>query len=87
MAAKSGYARLAQVDEFDESLPPLTNSRSGNLSKSVNIVSQPTHVHRVSIPLDNSTTVGVKTRHRSNSGIDIKAINARLERSFTCHAI
>ena len=79
MAAKSGYARLAQVDEDDD---PLANSRS-TISKSVNIVAQPTHIQyfpSTSAPLENTTTVGTRMRHRSNSGIDIKAINARLER-------
>jgi hypothetical protein len=84
MAVKSGYERLAQVDEFDEQLPPLANSRAATLSKSVAILSQPTHIHRVttstSIPQDGASTMGIKTRHRSNSGIDIKAINTRLER-------
>lgn len=82
MAAKSGYERLAQVDEFDEDMPALANSRS-TLSKSVNILSQPTHVHRLptsTIVPEESLASGIKGRHRSNSGIDIKAINARLER-------
>jgi len=82
MAAKTGYERLAQVDEFDEP-SPLSNSRISNMSKSVNIVAQPTHIHRLpstSAPLDSSATFLPKGRHRSNSGIDIKAINARLER-------
>ena len=83
MAAKSGYERLAQVDEFDESIPPSMSNSRATLSKSVAILSQPTHVHRLptsSTPLDNSTIIGTRTRRRSNSGIDIKAINTRLER-------
>jgi len=97
MAAKSGYERLAQVDEFDEPAlgPSLSNSRSGNLSKSVNIISQPTYVHHLPAstsqhdPSSSLSATGHRTRHRSNSGIDIKAINARLERYlnislFTC---
>jgi hypothetical protein len=83
MAAKSGYERLAQVDEFDESIPPSMSNSRVTLSKSVAILSHPTHVHRLptsSAPLDNSTTIGPRTRRRSNSGIDIKAINTRLER-------
>jgi hypothetical protein len=82
MAAKSGYERLAQVDEFDEDMPALANSRS-TLSKSVNILSQPTHVHRLptsAVVPEGSLVGGIKSRNRSNSGIDIKAINARLER-------
>jgi phosphatidylinositol 4-kinase type 2 len=82
MAAKSGYERLAQVDEFDEDMPALALSRS-TLSKSVNILSQPTHIHRLpasTIVPEGSLASGIKGRHRSNSGIDIKAINARLER-------
>jgi hypothetical protein len=80
MAAKSGYERLAQVDEDDGE--PLANSRS-TLSKSVNILAQPTHVQYLpasSLPHDTNVGIPTKTRHRSNSGIDIKAINARLER-------
>jgi len=84
MAAKSGYERLAQVDDFEDQEPSLANSRSANFPKSVNILSQPTHVHHLptSSALHDSSlpATGHKTRHRSNSGIDIKAINARLER-------
>lgn len=80
MTARSGYERLAQVDEDEE---PLTNSRTSNLSKQVAILSQPTHIHRLpnsNIPIEGSAALPFKTRGRSNSGIDIKAINARLER-------
>ena len=83
MAAKSGYERLAQVDEFDESIPPSMSNSRVTLSKSVAILSHPTHVHHLhtsSVALDNSTIIGTRTRRRSNSGIDIKAINTRLER-------
>jgi len=83
MAAKSGYERLTQVDEYDEN-SPLENSQFSNLSKSVAILSQPTRVHHLpstSVTLnDHAFTTGHKGRQRSNSGIDIKAINARLER-------
>lgn len=90
MNAKSGYERLAQVDEFDDPLlPQMSTSRSGNFPKSVAIVAQPTSVHRlhpsVGQGFDPSSSTGVKTRHRSNSGIDIKAINARLERYYMSH--
>lgn len=92
MAAKSGYERLAQVDEFEEQQEHeqghLTQSRSG---RSVNIVSQPTHVHRLPTSTglhDTSLSVPApKTRRRSNSGIDIKAINARLERYLLVYTV
>jgi phosphatidylinositol 4-kinase type 2 len=92
MAAKSGYERLTQVDEFDEDEQaehPLSASRSSILQKSVAILPQPTHVHRV--PPSSAGTADVpstsahRTRGRSNSGIDIKAINARLERYAVPH--
>jgi hypothetical protein len=86
MAGRSGYARLAQVDEFDEE-----SQRSDTVGsripvpKSVNIVSQPTHIHRVTSSISAGgdhvpPATPFRTRRRSNSGIDIKAINARLER-------
>ena len=87
MNAKSGYERLAQVDVFEDPLlPQMSNSRTGNFAKSVAIVAPPTQVHRLhpsgGQSFDPSSSTGVKTRHRSNSGIDIKAINARLERYY-----
>ena len=94
MAAKSGYERLTQVDEYDEAddahVHPLSASRSSIITKSVAILPQPTHVHRLphasAGTADAPSTGAFKTRGRSNSGIDMKAINARLERySFQTH--
>ena len=88
MAAKSGYERLTQLDEDDEPDDeqghPLSASRSSIITKSVAILPQPTHIHRVphasAGAADAPSAGGHKTRGRSNSGIDMKAINARLER-------
>jgi hypothetical protein len=99
MTAKSGYERLAQVDEYDDEDDFAINSLSRsvpNISKSVAF--HPTHTHRrpsssqhfynehvIPTGQHNTATAGIgggphRTRHRSNSAIDIKAINARLER-------
>ena len=94
MAAKSGYERLTQVDEYDEPddderMHPLSASRSSIITKSVAILPQPTHVHRLphasAGTADAPSTGAPKTRGRSNSGIDMKAINARLERYSVPH--
>jgi hypothetical protein len=73
MTAKSGYERLAQVDEYDEDdVSALLHSQ--NLSKSTHSLRVPSGSHA-----PGATPAGHK-RHRSNSAIDIKAINTRLER-------
>ncbi|UZP42225.1 hypothetical protein NXS19_010041 [Fusarium pseudograminearum] len=85
--ATTGYERLAQADDFSDdsdedplaqsyaSLQPAAASRYGP-------VSQPRHRSGMASPKSLTSSSQPKFRHRSGSsaGVDLKAINARLER-------
>lgn len=83
--ATSGYARIAQAEEEEEDQPysdhedpftdPLRNSSPG----AEYVLIQPGRYERMSIP-SGAASPRPPRRRRANSGVDIKAINARLER-------
>jgi phosphatidylinositol 4-kinase type 2 len=82
--AASGYARLAQVDDDDEHLldsdeedPMSAGPAVGSQPRFESI--QPKRRERMASGMSGSSTRR-PFRQRSNSGVDIKAINARLER-------
>lgn len=80
----SGYARIAQAEEeedsHDESEDELHNRTLSNSYAPI----QPQRHSRMRGPSGESSPTAKRTtsgrRQRSNSGVDIKAINARLER-------
>lgn len=82
--AASGYERLAQADEeeyldnSDDELPPIQRVSSDTQYAPI----QPGRRDRISGRNSGHGTPRRRPspRHRSNSGVDIKAINARLER-------
>lgn len=82
----SGYARIAQAEEEDDDI--LDDSEDDDLHRGQTTISgsaryapiQP-HRHARMTPSSSSPSRRrLSGRHRSNSGVDIKAINARLER-------
>lgn len=82
----SGYARIAQAEEEEEEEPYTSdeddpfrdpNTVSGDASYAP---IQPKRRERMHIPSGQSSPGRPGRRKRTNSGVDIKAINARLER-------
>ncbi|KAI0098211.1 hypothetical protein GGR51DRAFT_433730 [Nemania sp. FL0031] len=83
--ATTGYERLAQADQFsDESDDELLAQSSASLQpQSVPRfapVTQPRPHSGMTSPKGLAKQKNFPRRHRSNSGVDLKAINARLER-------
>jgi phosphatidylinositol 4-kinase type 2 len=83
----SGYARIAQAEEDEDSNDESEeNFHQGSLSNSQYAPIQPKRNPRMSVPAGsgdaspNARRGQPGRRARSNSGVDIKAINARLER-------
>ncbi|KAF3903068.1 hypothetical protein ABW21_db0201342 [Orbilia brochopaga] len=85
--AKSGYARLAQDDwlhdsESDEDpTADISAYRDGlnRTKRTVSIQPDPTAIHRPTLPSSPTHTFNGRPR-RDSSGVDIKAINNRLEK-------
>jgi phosphatidylinositol 4-kinase type 2 len=83
----SGYARIAQAEEEEEEEPyvsdddnPFSDTRQTRLSQDASYAPiQPKRRERMHIPSGQSSP-GHHRRKRANSGVDVKAINARLER-------
>lgn len=83
--ATTGYERLAQADQFsDESDDELLGQSSASLQPAsaprFAPISQPRHCSGMHTPKSNSSRPNFRQRVGSNAGVDIKAINARLER-------
>jgi hypothetical protein len=87
----SGYARIAQAEEEEEEEDGLPDEydddyHQGALSNAQYTPIQPGRNSRMQMPGGSGqTSTGVRRhssgrRHRSNSGVDMKAINARFER-------
>ncbi|BFZ59411.1 Phosphatidylinositol 4-kinase LSB6 [Saitoella coloradoensis] len=80
--ASSGYERLNQVDEIEDDEDDLgySNRFAGNKTSAVDASTVSVLTHPTAAP-DLPSAIQLRTRDRSNTGgIDIKAINARLER-------
>ena len=83
----SGYARLAQAEEEEEELPYSDNDDDDPFQDPVTISTpgteyapiQPNRRERMRASSGNSS-FSKPRRKRTNSGVDIKALNARLER-------
>ena len=84
----SGYARLAQADEEDEEQPYYSDSDQDDPFQDPPTIStpgteyapiQPKRRDLIRVPSSGSSSRRTR-RRRTNSGVDIKAINARLER-------
>lgn len=83
----SGYARLAQAEEEEEELPYSDNDDDDPFQDPVAISTpgteyapiQPNRRERMRASSGNSS-ISKPRRKRTNSGVDIKALNARLER-------
>lgn len=83
--ATTGYERLAQADQFsDESDDELLAQSSASLQPQslprVAPATQPRPHSGMTSPKALAKHKRFPRRHRSNSGVDLKAINARLER-------
>ncbi|KAF2161157.1 hypothetical protein M409DRAFT_69994 [Zasmidium cellare ATCC 36951] len=85
--ATSGYARIAQAEEEEEEQPysdnedPFVDPSNAISSPGAEYAPiQPRRRDDMRMPSGNSTPRRPGRRHRANSGVDIKAINARLER-------
>ncbi|KAL4722630.1 Phosphatidylinositol 4-kinase LSB6 [Fusarium chlamydosporum] len=85
--ATTGYERLAQADDFsdDSDEDPLSQSYASlqpAAAPRYGPVSQPRHRSGMASPKSLTSSSQPKFRHRSGSsaGVDLKAINARLER-------
>ncbi|RDA83737.1 hypothetical protein CP532_3655 [Ophiocordyceps camponoti-leonardi (nom. inval.)] len=82
----TGYERLAQADRVSDDSDddhPLAESFSSLQPSSVpryTSISQPRHRSGLSSPRPHSTRPKYRRRVGSNAGVDLKAINARLER-------
>src|SRR5690242_12461046 len=83
----SGYARIAQAEEEEDSDAASEDGfHQNSLSNGQFAPIQPTRSSRMRMPGDsapgspNAHRTSSSRRHRSNSGVDIKAINARFER-------
>ncbi|KAF2713289.1 hypothetical protein K504DRAFT_487733 [Pleomassaria siparia CBS 279.74] len=83
----SGYARIAQAEEEEDSHDESDDGfRQNSLSNSQYAPIQPKRNSRMQVPggsgnaSPNARRSAAGRRGRSNSGVDIKAINARLER-------
>ncbi|EMC96374.1 hypothetical protein BAUCODRAFT_472794 [Baudoinia panamericana UAMH 10762] len=83
--AASGYARIAQAEEEEDDDPyfdeeePLNSHRGVSAEDGEYAPIQPKRRERMQIP-SGASSPRRKGRRRANSGVDIKAINARLER-------
>ncbi|KAK5128176.1 hypothetical protein LTR08_004080 [Meristemomyces frigidus] len=78
----SGYARIAQAEEEEEDEQPYSDNDHPlqlSLPNSEYAPIQPKRRERVDFPTDSGSPRRGR-RGRTNSGVDIKAINARLER-------
>lgn len=82
----SGYARIAQAEEEEEEQPYTSDEEDPfrdptRLSTDASYAPiQPKRRERMQIPSGQSSPGRPGRRKRTNSGVDIKAINARLER-------
>ncbi|PHH77295.1 hypothetical protein CDD80_745 [Ophiocordyceps camponoti-rufipedis] len=82
----TGYERLAQADRLSDDSDddqPLAGSFSSLQPPSAPryaSIAQPRHISGLSSPRPNSTRPKYRRRVGSNAGVDLKAINARLER-------
>lgn len=82
----SGYARIAQAEEEEEELPYSSDEEDpfrdpNRISTDASYAPiQPKRRERMHIPSGPSSPGRPTRRKRANSGVDIKAINARLER-------
>jgi hypothetical protein len=84
----SGYARIAQAEEEEEEEPyhsdednPFHDAVTTTISQNGSYAPiQPKRRERMHIPSGQSSPSHHGRRKRANSGVDIKAINARLER-------
>ncbi|KAF2870906.1 phosphatidylinositol 3 and 4-kinase-domain-containing protein [Massariosphaeria phaeospora] len=80
----SGYARIAQAEEEDSNDESEDEFHQDSLSNTQYAPIQPKRNSRMHMPADeaspNARRGAAGRRGRSNSGVDIKAINARLER-------
>ncbi|KAJ4989645.1 phosphatidylinositol 4-kinase [Stagonosporopsis vannaccii] len=83
----SGYARIAQAEEEEDSDAVSEDGfHQNSLSNGQYAPIQPSRSSRMRMPGDsapvspNARRTSSGRRHRSNSGVDIKAINARFER-------
>ena len=83
----SGYARIAQAEEEEDSDAASEDEfHQNSLSNAQYAPIQPSRNSRMRMPDDsapgspNARRTSTSRRHRSNSGVDIKAINARFER-------
>lgn len=83
----SGYARIAQAEEEEEEPyisdedDPFRDTNTTTLSQNASYAPiQPKRRERMHIPSGQSSPGRPSRRKRANSGVDIKAINARLER-------
>lgn len=82
----SGYARIAQAEEEEDDI--LDDSEDDDLHRGQSSISgqpryapiQPQRHARMDPSSSSPPRSRIPGRHRSNSGVDIKAINARLER-------
>ncbi|KAI0206332.1 phosphatidylinositol 3 and 4-kinase-domain-containing protein [Astrocystis sublimbata] len=82
---QTGYERLAQVDQFsDDSDDELLAQSSASLQPQSfprpAPATQPRPHSGMTSPKAQAKRMHLSRRHRSNSGVDLKAINARLER-------
>lgn len=82
----SGYARIAQAEEEEEELPysedeedPFRDPNRISTDDAHYAPIQPKRRERMHVPSGSSSPKRPR-RRRTNSGVDIKAINARLER-------
>ena len=88
MPSTSGYARIAQAEEEEEEEPyisdeddPFRDSHTQTISQDGSFEPiQPKRRDRMHIPSGETSPGRSSRRKRANSGVDIKAINARLER-------
>jgi hypothetical protein len=88
MPSTSGYARIAQAEEEEEEEPyisdeddPFRDSHTQAISQDGSYEPiQPKRRDRMHIPSGETSPGRPSRRKRANSGVDIKAINARLER-------
>ncbi|KAF2684132.1 hypothetical protein K458DRAFT_418446 [Lentithecium fluviatile CBS 122367] len=81
----SGYARIAQAEEEEDSHDDSEDELNGRTLSSSYAPIQPKRNSRMRVPPSGESSPNVRRTHfgrrqRSNSGVDIKAINARFER-------
>ncbi|KND93020.1 Phosphatidylinositol 4-kinase lsb6 [Tolypocladium ophioglossoides CBS 100239] len=83
--ATTGYERLTQADQFsddsdDDPLAESSASLQPALAPRYAPITQPRHRSGISSPKSNPLRPRFRRRVGSNAGVDLKAINARLER-------